>query len=253
VPGEFNMPMRRGFLAAGYALTAATFLAPAPAEACSCAQAPCSVLLRAHSVVEATVDSITPANASPVAPPWDSRSSDVTVALRDVRVVRGVAIRTVVTSDVAGCGVDFVVGQRYFIVASRAGDGRYVTYQCGFTQPIGATSQLETYLDSRLAPPRGGTVLGRAWVPTPEIIRGRSRSAPAAGAPLTLVGPVTRTTTVTADGQFAFTALPPGQYVLRGEVPGFERFDRSAGPVLTVPDVAYACEYRTVRLPAIQR
>jgi len=221
---------------------------PAKIEGCTCVtQLPgCPAVTEADAIFEATVDSIETEAAQDRRGrgPFERR----VVRLRDVHAWRGHPQDVVITGMGGGdCGYQFRVGTRYAIVAYRnVEDGRLGTGICSMTQPLDEAAGLREYVQSLSAPSRGGHIWGRVatgarWVDAYGPDARELRLEPIASVRVSVSGPVARAFTTGSDGQFSFTALPPGQYTIRAETPADRRDLAVIRPRTVTLEGAYAC------------
>jgi hypothetical protein len=224
-------------------------LAAVRSDACTCATSPtsCRTVATADAVFEATVASLETAPAGVTY--GSARLRRIT--LTDVKALRGAHDTTVVTPWGAdSCGYAFRPGVRYFVVAHRGADGRLAVYQCGETVPLEyARAQLE-YLGTLNGPPTETRVWGsvyrsssQQWTPFAP--------APVGGATVTVKGPVERTVTSDATGQFLITGLPRGTYSVEaiatiGDTPRRSRVEGFDWK----PDEPFACAAVGLGIPA---
>jgi hypothetical protein len=204
-------------------LAAMFALAPRAVEACSCVILPnaCVRLVEPDAILfEATVDRVSPG-------PGDITDGDRLVSLRDVRPLVGRPVERIVTAGSSGaCGYDFRPGERYLVDAYPRPDGTLAAGICGYTRPIDAAGALVRLLRSERPLVDGGAVIGRV-----VLGEGAHHSPPAAGATVTLQGPVTRTAVTDRDGSFVITALPPGRYEARVPAPSGTTLSLAAATV----------------------
>lgn len=208
---------RLGHLVAGIAVVV---LMPQTADAfCACTKS-CGSILTATSVFEATVVAIDQP---------DGRGGGARVRLADVRAIRGAVPLDAVVSGGGECGYSFKVDTRYLIDAFEAQPGRYGVSVCSDTRPLSLAAGLLGYSTAppELRPRVFGTLASRT---ADHYLRTGSATGPPVGnAVVSIAGPVTRTTTTSARGDFAFVDVPDGNYQLVVEVPR-DRPDVAAPP-----------------------
>ncbi len=194
--------------------------APAVALACLCASPACGAILEAGTLFEGTVASVAPAGVE-----------GVVVRFSDVRAVRGAAPTFVTTApDGGACGYDFTVGRRYLIDARARPSGGYSVSLCSKTMPLEAAGGVLALL---AAPPDARPrIFGRIGTRTARGA-GRADGAGVGGAVVRLTGPVERSITTNANGEFSFTGVPDGDYRIDATTPG-ERRDVLAPPTTRV-------------------
>lgn len=171
---------------------------PGSALACTCVTA-CGSILESTNVFAATVVAIAPA-----------ANGTVEVRLADVVPLRGPASPQVVATaaDGAACGYGFVVGRRYLIDAREMTPGRFGVSLCSSTTLWSAAGGLVSLLRDR---PEMGRVYGRVATSTARL--GDDGRRPVEGASVRIAGAAgDRVTTTSASGDFAFDAVPAGDY-----------------------------------------
>lgn len=207
---------------------------PAVAEACFCGPA-CGSIRQAQTLFEATVTDVVSAA---------SGGAERIVRLADVRMLRGrVAPDHLVAFVGDSCAYQFKIGTRYLIDATQFQQGRFAAQSCGNTAPLADAAGL---LASLVEP--AATLRPRVWgrVVSPwadQYLRAARLPRPVPDAVVTLSGPVTRSTTTSANGDFAFVArdLPDGVYTVAVDLPA-ARTDVVAPAVPSVTlDHAAAC------------
>jgi hypothetical protein len=146
------------------------------------------------------------------------------------------------------CGYEFEVGTRYLIEAYRsAEDGQLTTGICSKTRPLAQASGVRDYIESLARPSEGGRLWGRVVTLSPREDPGAHRPRERIEQPIGVVqvfvdGPVRLTRTTGADGQYSFSALPPGAYRVSIELPLNLRHLRTSNPQNVSLDGAYACD-----------
>ena len=194
---------------------------PQAADAfCFCAKS-CGSILTATTLFEATVVAVD----QPDGPGGASR-----VRLADVRAIRGDAPPDAVVSGGGECGYSFKVGTRYLIDAFEAQPGRYGATVCSGTRPLSLAAGLLSYSTAPpdLRPRVFGTLASR--MADHYLRTGSATGPPVGGAVVSIAGPVNKTTTTNARGDFAFFDVPDGDYQLVVEVPR-DRPDVAAPPM----------------------
>jgi hypothetical protein len=192
--------LRRGALLAVF-----WALVPARADACMCApKQPCDGFWTAEVVFIGRAESVTNRGGDQV-----SRF----VVQEWLRGERPVGDITIHSRGVGGsCDYDFKHSVRYLVHGSRRPDGTWSAFICGGTLPLDQATDALRYIREALANPGAGGVSGTAF-------QARS-SRMVADARVFLRTPqrelVARTD---AEGRFAFTAVPPGEYTLVLETP----------------------------------
>lgn len=230
------------------AVTAAWMLlaVPSAADACFCSPR-CGSILQSTTLVEATVVAIQ-------SPP--SGLGEAIVTLTDVRVVRGTAAPDRLVMGAGDtCGYDFKIGTRYLVDAHEFQPGRFGASLCGNTRPLADAKGLLAFLAAprpELRPRVWGRVIS---APANRFLREAGAPSPVGGAVVTVSGPVTRTVTTSADGDFsfAFGELPHGTYTVVVDVPA-SRTDLGAPRVETVTlGPMFECVSLTIAVPSTAR
>jgi hypothetical protein len=187
---------------------------------CVCTKA-CGSILTATTLFEATVVAVD----QPDGPGGAAR-----VRLADVRAIRGDAPPDAVVSGGGECGYSFKVGTRYLVDAFEAQPGRYGASVCSDTRPLSLAAGLLSYSTAPpdLRPRVFGTLASR--IADHYLRTGSATGPPVGGAVVSIAGPVKKTTTTNARGDFAFFDVPDGDYQLVVEVPR-DRPDVAAPPM----------------------
>jgi hypothetical protein len=152
-------------------------VSPNAVEACSGIKGPCEAVAQAPIVFEATVRAIR--SGGP-----DLFGGAKTIELTDIRELIGSASHTVITT-------------------------------CGYTRPLSESVGLRRYFESLTSRDRGARVWGRIMLDADWKRPNWPRGLPPEGARVTVRGPVQRTTTSDANGDYCFDALPAGRYTIR--------------------------------------
>lgn len=192
-----------------------------PAVALSCVPVPVSlakVAAEAGAVFEATVVSVQPHPDVRTPDGLVSVSSGgrpVTVTVGDVRPIRGASPTTL-----ESVGHVLEEGRRYLIIAisSRTRAGVWHVGACaGYVRPAARSTGFRHWLESLIAPPSGGRVLGAVVQQSDgdDI----STWPSVAGARVTARGPIVATTTSDRDGEYVLTGLPDGVYDISVDLP----------------------------------
>lgn len=224
---------------------AALVSAPAVADACSCIVS-CGSILRAELLFEATVVDI-------AAPP---AGSDVQVVhLGDVRAVLGGPTPSQLVMSVGDtCAYRFKVGTRYLVDAREFGPGRFSATSCGNTMPLADAKGVLAFLQAATVEQRP-RVWGRVVRPfANEFLRRPTPASPVGGAVVTLSGPVTRSITTSADGDFAFPfkEVPDGDYDVLVDLPA-SRPDLAPPPASRVHLEPSECTDLRIEPPSTSR
>jgi hypothetical protein len=217
--------MRRPLLTALLVLLVGGLVAPAVAEACFCGGTHCGNLAVATTLFEATVISEDPDPAA--------GGGTRTIRLSDIRPICGVAPR-VLELQGTSCDLGLKVGARYLIEPHEWAPGKFGVSQCSVTRPAERAGGFHAFL-SALTTEGRPRVWGTLTVPTVDHRNYLDRGGGLAveGAVVLLDGPVQRTATTTAGGEFSFAALPDGRYGVRVELPA-SRSDLTAPEPTTV-------------------
>ncbi len=195
----------------GLAVAALVLLFSSAAEACFCGGSFCRNLATATTLFEATVVGQEPDPAA--------GGGVKTIHLSDIRAIRGQAPR-VLELQGTSCDLELKVGARYLIEPHEWAPGKFGVSQCSLTRPAVRTAGFHAFLSESTAE-RRPRVWGSLTVPTVDhrnyLERGGGLGV--AGAVVLLDGPVQRTATTSASGEFSFSALPDGRYGVRVELP----------------------------------
>jgi hypothetical protein len=154
----------------------------------------------------------------------EGQMPETVTTLTVLRTFRGEQRSSIVLRGMrTSCSYDFRIGDTYLVYASRSSDDRLSTGRCSGTKPLAeAAIDIATIPMLPSLPPLGwiyGTVhravrdpVTRAW-----------GDALAAGVPVTIASPGTRTTVLTDHaGRFEFPKLTPGTYSVQMTVPATE-------------------------------
>jgi protocatechuate 3,4-dioxygenase beta subunit len=185
----------------------------------------CRSLRRDAIVFEATVDNVENRRlprqdpTRPVLP-----DAERLIHLRDIRAVRGTP-RDVLVAPIMGsedCFYQFRTGRRYAIVAMRLADGRLAPSD--LTRPIETSAGLLAYVRS-LGQSGKAQLWGTVSMPA-EWTEWEVTYGPVPEARVTVRGPVTRSATTDAHGEYRFADLPRGQYSIDVDLPETSAFLR---------------------------
>lgn len=236
--------------AAGLGLT----LTPARADACSCISPgpACENFWKVEHVFDGTVLQISETTHSEtVAPGREYRIPRKIVTFKVHRAyknVEGNAVEVITGRGGGDCGYDFTIGTRYLVFASRRSpiDGRIEATICSATQPYDGGSAAATWLESLSRPSIGGTIYGSVIRQDRSMEFGKPSPPrqPLDDIPIALDGPDGERRAIVRAGQYRFDGLPPGEYVIRAELPA--GLWRPAQPITASLAHPRACAERNV-------
>lgn len=216
------------------------------ALACSCRVVGpvCQAYWKTDAVFDATVVDIelrSSANA-------ESLLSDTTVTLNVHQSWKGAAVGSleVTTSRFEGpCGYAFKKGHRYLVFARRGPGGSLEVSECSATREYDGRGPVAEFLASLARPARGGRVFGTVSMSNWSLETGTRRADQPATARVRLFGAGQEIAAVSANGQYEFTGVPIGRYLVEPAVPdGYTTFEPTRD--IEIPD-PHACAEENFR------